>query len=102
MFPGGHIDMGETIIEGAIRELKEELDIDVNPDDLVFKLVENAGSHVVFFFKVINYTGTIHNNEPEKHADLAFLPINHTGIHPTVAREVEAIRNGVTFIEVTD
>lgn len=28
-FPAGHVDMGETIIEGAIREVKEETGCDV-------------------------------------------------------------------------
>ncbi len=102
MFPGGHIDTGETITDGAIREIKEELNIDVNPDDLEFKLVENAENHIVFFFKVSHHTGTIHNNEPEKHAELDFLPLSHPEIHPTVTREVNAIQNGITFIEVTE
>ena len=32
----GHIKAGETVIEGAIRELKEELGIKVNGNDLKF------------------------------------------------------------------
>jgi len=34
-FPGGRIDKGETPIQGAIRELKEESDLDAKEDELI-------------------------------------------------------------------
>lgn len=33
---GGHIDVGETALQTAVRECKEEMGIDINPDDLYF------------------------------------------------------------------
>lgn len=33
---GGHIEEGETILEGLIRELHEELGADVKPEDITF------------------------------------------------------------------
>lgn len=32
--PGGFIDEGESEVEGAVREIKEETGIDVNPDEV--------------------------------------------------------------------
>ncbi|WP_142785642.1 NUDIX hydrolase [Changchengzhania lutea] len=50
----GHIDSGESIIEGAIRETKEEIGIDINENDLkkigVFKCTQS-------------YDNTIFDNE---------------------------------------
>lgn len=33
---GGHVEVGEAVIEGLIRELREELGATVNPEDVVF------------------------------------------------------------------
>lgn len=34
VLPAGHIEQGETARDAAIREAKEELDIDIAPDDI--------------------------------------------------------------------
>ena len=62
-FPGcwdmpcaGHIDAGETAKNGAIRETKEELGVDVNEEDMefMFEYVEDFTWEIgqVFFFKL--------------------------------------------------
>lgn len=50
----GHLSAGDDSLDGAIRELKEELDLDVNPQDL--QLVKT-------FKKSSKYTETFINNE---------------------------------------
>lgn len=47
IFPGGHIDAGETIKEAVRREAKEEVGIDVRPTDwLVFgELINSKDFH---------------------------------------------------------
>jgi isopentenyldiphosphate isomerase len=42
---GGHVDLGETYEESAIKELKEETGIDAVIDDLVFLRTEIKNSH---------------------------------------------------------
>lgn len=35
-FFGGSVELGETALQAVLREAKEELDLDLNEDDLVF------------------------------------------------------------------
>ena len=100
MMPGGHVDEGESVMDAAVRELKEELDIVVAPEDLKFKLVKPEKSHISFFFEVIQYQGEIKNNEPEKHGDLRFLDVSHPEIYPSIQREIKAIEKNEMFLEM--
>ena len=100
MMPGGHVDEGEKVLDAAVRELKEELDIVVRPNDLEFKLVKPEENHICFFFEVKKYEGVIMNNEPEKHSDLIFLSPEDTRIFPGISKEISAIENGHVFLEM--
>lgn len=54
--PGGKVEFGETINEAIVRELKEELDIDVKIGKLLFihELIKNGRHLVEFFFYLEN------------------------------------------------
>ena len=42
--PGGGVDKGETVKEGLIREIKEETNLDIDPDKVkLYKRAENGG-----------------------------------------------------------
>lgn len=99
MMPGGHVDEGEKVVEAALRELKEELNIVVKAEDLVFKMVKAEKTHINFFFEVKQYSGKIINNEPEKHGDLRFLCATDERLHPCISGEIEALEQGVGFLE---
>ncbi len=98
MFPGGHWDEGEDLLLGACREAKEELGVDIDPKDLIFRLVEPSKTHINFFFEVASYRGTLENKETQKHGDMAFLPIDASDIHPTIRQEIELIEKGICFV----
>lgn len=56
---GGHIEDGETPEQALIRELKEELNIDLSPDDFTFwKEIECLEGDAFPNIKYV-YTGTI-------------------------------------------
>ena len=55
-FPGGHLKNGETWIEGAIREVKEETDLDISDLQEIFS--ENLEKRIKFF-KTTNFSGKI-------------------------------------------
>jgi 8-oxo-dGTP pyrophosphatase MutT (NUDIX family) len=54
-FPKGHVDEGETVTEGALRELEEETGVtidDITPYQLNFFLNYTSKTKNLFFYKV--------------------------------------------------
>ena len=99
VLPGGHIEPGETVFEAAVRELYEELDIQVKESDLDFKMVEPVSDYVVFFLEVKKYQGQIKNKEPEKHVDMCFLSLSDDRIHSDTLNELVKIEQGFSFLQ---
>ena len=78
--PAGHIEQGETAMAAAIREAKEELDIDIDSDDIkCVHVTSNLASRTEsfdFFFEVSKYTGTIRNCEGDKCANMQYFTLD--------------------------
>jgi len=77
--PAGHIEDGESLIEGTCREIKEETGITVTTKDIQLVHVMHRKSDDVrmdFFFLVKNVYGTPKNTEPLKCSGLKWYPID--------------------------
>lgn len=99
MLPGGHVEENETVRQAAVREIAEELDITVSPDDLVFKLVDTTiPGYVVFVFEVPAFLGDLKNKEPDKHSEFKFLPPDAPEIFHEMARQLHSIRDNISFL----
>lgn len=62
---GGHIDSGETYEEGALREIKEELNLDLAPEDLEF-VTKFPPAELAYFRVLYRYRS---NDTPEYNPD---------------------------------
>lgn len=104
--PAGHLDGGETVREGCAREMKEEIGVDIKPDDVHIAHVlhrknPSAIEYVDFFLTVDRYEGEVRNCEPDKCDDLRWfsldaLPDNMIGY---IRETIGHIRNGVSYSE---
>jgi 8-oxo-dGTP diphosphatase len=76
-FFGGYVDRGEKLEDAAIREVKEETNLDVQLDALIGIYSQNGSPHVL-----IAYRASIVNNDisalaaqPEEMSELAFFSL---------------------------
>jgi len=82
-FPSGHLERGESVVDGVIREAREEIGVAVDPAALRFVHVihrGDAGGHdrVGFFFEAAWWDGDPVNAEPHKCSELVWVdPADH-------------------------
>jgi len=79
--PIGKADKGEPVEHALKKEMKEELNIAVKKYKLITiwkRTFTNAGKKIKtenFLYLVENYSGTIKNNEPNKHRSIKYMSI---------------------------
>lgn len=62
--PGGHVESGESFLESAVRETKEETGLTVRPSGIlnVFTAVKNDMLHCIFLAR--EFSGAIATSDP--------------------------------------
>jgi len=78
IFPAGKVKKGETIIEAAVRKVKEETNLDIkNPKIISIADDINEYAHFVTIGLVCyDYKGNISLGKKEEHVDYKFFDIN--------------------------
>ncbi len=106
--PSGHVEASELPKAAMVREAKEEVGVELLPEDLELVHVsyrpqhDETGDRVDFFFRATKWTGEVTNMEPNKCDDLKWtkpteLPATMT---PHVREAIESMLNGVMFSEL--
>ena len=79
--PGGHVEKGETPVIAALRELREELGIGVNTEDLEFACVAarntSPNEYVAYEFIIRDKDYVFENNEPDKCSELIWADLKN-------------------------
>lgn len=67
VLPGGSIEKGENHQQAAIREIKEETNLDITLDKLLWKIEEkvNGEVRVGYYFLAKEFTGNLRLGGPE-------------------------------------
>ncbi|MEV5962331.1 NUDIX domain-containing protein [Kribbella sp. NPDC051952] len=82
--PAGHVEKGESVLEAAVREVREEVGVEIDPADLVpVTAMHRTGGNgdpiderVDFFFTTTRWTGDPKLMEPEKAAGLDWFSLD--------------------------
>lgn len=94
--PAGHVENNESLVSGLLREVREEVGIDLNPLNVeLVHVMHRWGKDDIrldFFFKVNKWDNKPKNAEPNKCDDLSWFSINNLpeNIMPFV---VQAVKN---------
>ncbi len=78
----GKVEKDEPYSLAAVREAKEEVGVDVSPEDLKYlmtihrKSPDNGMEWVDVFFEATKWTGELTNAEPHMHSKIEWLDIN--------------------------
>lgn len=95
--PAGHVEEGESYRHAAVRETREEVGVDINPDDLRFLYTlqrqeqGNGGVRVDVFFEATKWTGTPSNTEAHKHSELAWFSIDNLPMDKIMDYQADAL-----------
>lgn len=102
--PGGSMDLGETIYETTIREIKEETNLEIKETDLkLFNIYSGENQHRIYpnqdevyivniVFETSTYSGEIKGDSESyelKFFDIDKLPSNVTKTFKSVSRDLK-------------
>ena len=66
VFPGGHVEEGESLLESVVREMKEETGLKIeNPKICGFKdwIQEDGTRYIVLLYKTHKFTGELKSSD---------------------------------------
>jgi len=106
--PAGHVEKGETFNQAIIRESKEEVGIEINPEHLkiIHVMQRDSGTkenneRIDVFLVAEKWGGEIKNMEPEKCDDLSWFKLDNIPENtiPYVRQAINCIINKQFFSE---
>ncbi len=108
MLPGGGIERGEPPTEATVREAREELGIEIAPENLQLIHImyraphDETGERVDFFFRTQTWNGEPTIREPNKCDGLEWFPLNGipNNVPPYVRGALKNAQEHIIYSEV--
>jgi 8-oxo-dGTP diphosphatase len=103
--PSGHVEDNETFKQAACREAKEEVGVDIRPEDLVYLQTVHRKTEkdirIDVWFEAIAWTGEPHNAEPHVHSEIAWLDLSKLpeNVVPFMSAGLEQIDQKISYGE---
>ena len=103
--PAWHLEWEETLKQGTIREIREEICIDVAEKDLEFihsshRIMLWGRVYFDFYFRFQNFSWKISNWEEHKCSKIDFISPDDENIIPYLREVFQKIENGERFSEI--
>jgi mutator protein MutT len=105
--PAGHVDGGGTIAAAMMRELQEEIGIELSTTPTVSHVMHRMLEHeerIDYFFSITSWKGQPINREPEKCAEISWYEFDSlpSVTIPYVRAAFMAINRGEKFSEFVE
>jgi ADP-ribose pyrophosphatase YjhB (NUDIX family) len=107
--PAGHVEHKEDIKTAVIREAKEEVDIDLLPEDINPKIILHTYNdpedyeQIHFFYQADQWTGKPINNEPDKCSQVSWIELDRLKdykVIPYIKYVLENLDSTLQFLEL--
>ena len=103
--PGWRLDAWESMTSWAIRELKEEIWIDLDEKNILFKSIvqhkDERWERIYFIVNFSEFAWSPVNNEPEKCAWIEWFSLDNLpeNITPQVEICLDCVKNRIEYLE---
>ena len=101
---GGHINLGETIVEGAMRECQEEIGVSVAAEDLQFAFTKPFNRNRFAWIFMTDFSGRkeeFHFNDREV-SEVKWVPYSETEEFRKKFAKLPLQRDDITFLNLND
>ena len=101
---GGHINLGETVVEGAIRECHEEIGAEITADDLQFAFIKSFGVNRFAWIFMVDWTGRPEEfvfNDKEV-SEVKWVPYKETEKFRKKYAKLPLKKDDVVFLDLDD
>jgi len=103
--PGGNVELNESLTQACIREMFEELGIELEHEKLSFvnlsHIKSTSSEYLLVTFVATIWKGEPLNKEPEKHSEMVWLDINNlpSNMNPYALEMLQIYKDKKTYTE---